>query len=1120
MNQLSDDVNADAGHSFSFFVVNDFQDENTDSSRLLLVDTGATAHVVTDSQNFCYVDKTFKPEDHYVELADGTKSNNVVLLKGDALVMLRDSNGELIETLLEDALCIPSYPQDIFSVQAATKKGAHVSFSKDSAELVCRDGLRFDIQKKGRLYYLQQYYNHSLNVIGASVVKRSLDLSEWHVIMGHCNYDDLLKLENVVEGMSIKNRNKLQCEGCIMGKEVKWFSRKPDERSKFPMEFIHADLSGAIEPTAVGGFNYAFSIVDDYSSAIFMYFLKKKSDATKAFEKFLADTAPYGQVKRLRSDNGGEFISSEFKDVLIKNKISFESSAPYSPHQNGTVERGWRTIFDMARCMLIDSKLQRSLWTYAVMAAVYIRNRCYHQRLQTTPVFMLTGKAPDVSKLHVFGSVCYYYVEKKKKLDQRYQKGYFVGYDRDSPAYLVYDAGSVKRVRCVKFTEKFDVVGDTKVISSGPTVSHKKSVPVVNNSNHFVVDDEEEELFLRRDPVQPVVPVIPVVQPDMPVEYDIGLGIENTGDDIDVAAENIGDGIDVTAENISDVNGRRYPDRSNRSLPAHLDDYVVGDANVETIEESSIVDDEEDNVDRILFVDCCYKASNIVVPKTYREAVNSEHAPSWKKAMDEEIQSLKDNDTYNLVNLPANKNCIGGRWVYSIKGGPKGVDIFKARYVAKGFKQRYGSDYFDTFAPTAKVTTIRLFVQLAVQYNLVIHQMDVKTAYLNAPIDVEVFVQQPEGYNEESPNAVCRLNKSLYGLKQSGRCWNQLLHNFLVKKGFIQSNCDPCLYKRLSDLVMVLLLVWVDDILIAARSSYDLNATKDILKKEYKMKDLGEVDWFLGMKFVQNQGVITISQEDYIRSKITKFGMIDAKPRSTPCESGGYKVVEDAGDSSQYREMVGSLVYAMTCTRPDLSWVVTKLSQHLENPSCVDLVMLKHVFRYLIGTVHYKLTFRKVDNIKLIGYTDADWGNYPDRKSISGYYFTMSDNGPAISWKSKKQATVALSSCEAEYMALSLAIQEAIYLSMLIKDLLLLDVHPVKLYVDNQGAISLAKNPVNHARSKHIDIRYNFVRDHVTKKKIEIEYVSTEHNVADLMTKPFSKQKIRIFKDLLFGIGR
>jgi hypothetical protein len=453
--------------------------------------------------------------------------------------------------------------------------------------------------------------------------------------------------------------------------------------------------------------------------------------------------------------------------------------------------------------------------------------------------------------------------------------------------------------------------------------------------------------------------------------------------------------------------------------------------------------------------------------------------------------------------------------------------------VAKGYTQKEGIDYSDTFAPTAKFTTIRVYMQLAVELDLIIHQMDVKTAYLNAPIDVELYMGQIKGYEEDigvGGKVVCKLNRSLYGLKQSGRNWNQMLHKFFVSYNFSQAKCDACVYMQARGSGVILILIWVDDMVISASSLTLMSKIKELLKQNFRMKDMGEISWFLGIKFSRGAGYLTMNQSDYIRKKLKEFGMQNAKPRGTPCEVGDYNVVEtDESDPSRYREMVGSIIYAMTCTRPDLSWVVTKLSQRLSAPTAVDLVMVKHVFRYLLGTMNNELKFTKsVGGLELLGYSDADWGASPvDRKSISGYYFALNENGPAISWKSKRQATVALSSCESEYIALTHATQEALYLSQLLNDFFpIRSFRPtvikssggaVQVNADNQGAIRLSRNPVHHTRSKHFDIKYHFIRDSIATKKINTVYVPSTDNVADIMTKPFTKVKLRKFFGMIFG---
>ena len=298
-----------------------------------------------------------------------------------------------------------------------------------------------------------------------------------------------------------------------------------------------------------------------------------------------------------------------------------------------------------------------------------------------------------------------------------------------------------------------------------------------------------------------------------------------------------------------------------------------------------------------------------------------------------------------------------------------------------------------------------------------------------------------------------------------------------------------------------------------------------ILKGRFKMKDLGNISHFLGIAFkCYEDGSVSMDQKQYLENVLVKFGMNECKPRSTPCELKPSTYYENDDqtiiDEPEYRAIVGSLIYAMTCTRPDLSWVVTKLSQHLSRPTTGDWALLKQVMRYIKGTINYKLNFMKHDKLQLVGYSDADWASSEeDRRSTTGYYFCLNNVGPAISWKSRKQPTVALSTCEAEYMALAETTQEAIYLKQVILDLNEdVVVEPILLFGDNQGSLAVVKNPVKHNRTKHIDIKYHFIRDYFNSNIIDITYVPSEENVADAMTKPISRVKLEKFGKSLFGM--
>jgi transposase InsO family protein len=1036
--------NKSEDHQYAFTFVDNVSNVFTKGENLL-VDCGATAHIVSDKAKFTSFDKSFNAENHFIELADGSKTNGVVLGKGNACVKLYDVNGNSHNVVLENALYVPSFKQNIFSVQAAAENGASMLFTGNHSELQTHDGTIFDIKKHGRLYYLN-------NTIPSNVSTRTSE--DWHRTFGHCNMRDVLNLENVVEGMTIKKRD-FDCSTCTLGKMPEFRNREADERASTVLELVHCDLAGPIDPVAKDGFRYAISFVDDYSGINMIYFLKRKSDTVQATEKFIADSSPYGTIKRLRTDNGTEFTCANFKSLLIKNKIKHEKSAPYSAHQNGTVERVWRSIFDMARCLLLESNVPKTFWTYAVMTSVHIRNRCYNKRLGKTPYEAFTGRKPNVSNMHVFGTVCFSHVQNPKKLDARSEQAIFVGYDRESPAFLVYyrETGKVRKVRCVKFTDKYEN-------------------PERNNS-------DADEWVTEYDHIEKEEDNTPHVADDDKVPTD------------DVEEQK--------HESENDHEERRYPLRERRKPQRYPVDCVIEEG-----------------------VDYCFKVAD--VPITYTDAMRSVESDKWQQAMQEEIDALAENDTFEYVTIPDDRKIVGGRWVYNVKIGQNNEERYKARYVAKGYSQVADIDYQETFSPTARITSVRMLLQVAVQEDMIVHQMDVKTAYLNAPIDCEIFMEQPEGFVKKGENGeklVCKLNRSLYGLKQSGRNWNKLLHEHLETNRFEQSYVDNCVYTR--DGGNVIVIIWVDDIMIAAKDESLLQEVKDMFKQRFKMKDLGPLSWFLGIEFERKESCFEMNQKKYLEKLLQKFDMKDCKPRATPCDIGVNKMKSEDSkeltDPELYRSMVGSLIYAMTSTRPDICYVVTLLSQYMSKPTNAHLNMAKNVLRYIKGTLNFCLRFMKLEGqMELSGCSDSDWGGSEDRRSITGYCFQLNVNGmhvngqgPLISWKSRKQQTVALSTCEAEYMALAAAIQEGKFLRQLLADMQGCNVKRVNIHVDNQGAISLAKNPVYHQRSKHIDIRYHFIRSEVQEGSVTLHYVPSEKNMADLFTKPVSKVRLNLF---------
>ena len=408
--------------------------------------------------------------------------------------------------------------------------------------------------------------------------------------------------------------------------------------------------------------------------------------------------------------------------------------------------------------------------------------------------------------------------------------------------------------------------------------------------------------------------------------------------------------------------------------------------------------------------------------------------------------------------------------------------------------------------------SLRTVIALAVQNGLKLHQMDVTTAFLNGELKEEVYMKQPEGYVVKGKEGlVCKLKKSIYGLKQSPRCWNSVLDDYLKKLRFVQAAGDPCLYMA-SEGEMLLIAIYVDDILLAGKSITRLNTVKQALSQKFQVKDMGELSYFLGVKVIQdhNAGSVWIGQQSYTQSILRKFGMEDAKTIQTPVDSST-KLVKGGDentcvDQQLYQSAVGSLLYLSIATRPDITYAVSNVAKFCAKPMKQHWVAVKRIFRYLKGIQQYGLLYSKDDSSNCVGFSDADWGgDLDDRKSTSGYVFQV--GGTAISWRSKKQTCVALSTAEAEYIALASAAQESLWLQQLLADLKKEETKSVVMYEDNQSAISMAKNPQFHGRTKHIAIKYHFVREQVSNGNLELRYCKTNDMIADMMTKGLSGEQ-------------
>lgn len=660
-------------------------------------------------------------------------------------------------------------------------------------------------------------------------------------------------------------------------------------------------------------------------------------------------------------------------------------------------------------------------------------------------------------------------------MDSKAIKGYLVGYDGDE-RYRIYvpELNRVMVSRDVYFQEKTkDCSQDVSPIQSQP--SDTQQVETVSLPFGNIQTQKEVEL-----PVE-----------ELPDDNDEPIQDDEIGDETirDTSGSEYETGVDTDFE-----------EQEHHEQPQQLQGRVLRNR------------EELKRPDR--YVGCALAAeefmSDYVNPNTFQEAVQSQQCSEWRKAMDSEIQSHSENGTWVLAELPKGAKAIPCKWVFRVKTNPDGsLEKFKARLVIKGYSQRQGVDFDQTFSPVAKMSTIRSVLSIASSEDMHLAQFDVSTAFLYGELEETIYMKQPEGYNDDS-GKVCLLKKSLYGLKQAPRCWNRRMENFLLKMGFKISEADPCLYIREHDNRKILLVLYVDDGLVAATNPEDLKLVISELKTEFKIVEK-KADYFLGLEIEKSAGKIKIHQTAYAKKILEKFNFAECKSVSTPIVKGAESILSGK-DSREvnfpYRQAIGALMYLMLGTRPDLAYTIGYLSRFLEKPSQENIIGVKRVFRYLAGSLNKGIVYDSNSKKEILEcYSDADFnGCCRTGRSTTGIVTKYC--GGAISWFSQRQPVVADSTTEAEIIAASEATKEVIWMQRLFSEIINLKEVPV-LQVDNQAAIKLTQNPELHRRTKHIQRKHFFVREKVGEGLLDVQYVSTKKQLADLMTKALPKATLQ-----------
>jgi transposase InsO family protein len=957
---------------------------------------------------------------------------------------------------LKDVLWVPSLNVSLISVPSLTKEGFKVLFDKTKVKAIKDDKEKIIGQMiSGHYRYVKEEA-----CLKAAEKERTREkcVHEWHQILAHRNLQDIKKMKGIIIRECDCSDD---CEPCLQGKmSRKKFPKKSKGVNKI-WDVIVSDVCGPMDTRSLGGMLYYVTFIDVYSRYSEVVFIKEKSDVTQEAIYFMEKIkTQFGEkIKTLRSDRGGEYRSQRLVNYLKEEGIKEEFTVGYCPEQNGIAERKNRTLVEAARTMLIEAKLPRNHWAEAVNMANYIQNRTVDEEKGKSPFEIIYNRKPNYEKLIAFGTEGYVMIpkEKRKKLDIKSEKMMLVGYDEKSKGYRMTNGKKIVISREVTFLK-------------GETQKRNRSHKDVEEREVIISDDQESLQDEYED------------QEEHEEEEEENEEEEEENNNQEDDSENF-----ESAE--SEEEPRPAPRRSNRSsrgrLPGRFQDFIMDNDAFTVIQD----------------------------PTTYQEAMKSKDAEEWKQAIQEELQSIEHCGTWELVELPKGRNTVSSKWVFKTKTNEDGnIERRKARLVARGFTQKYGIDYFDVFAPVARGVTVRMLLSAAGRKKFIVKQFDVKTAFLNGTLEEEIFMEPPEGLNTEGK--VCLLKKSLYGLKQAARVWNKTMHNALTKQGLLQDETDNCLYTYNSEEVTIYLLTHVDDFLAATNCTETLDKIMTEVNKDFEVKCIGEAQEYLGINIRKDkEGNYMISQSKLINEIIKEMGLEDGKESRHPMDTGYFKLGgKELPTNQKYRKVVGMLMYVATNSRPDISACVSILSQRVIKPRDVDYNELKRICKYLKGTSKHQLKLSEESSKgTIIGYTDSDWAeDTRDRKSITGWCIQM--NGGTISWSCKKQTMVALSSAEAEFMAMTEAAKELAWIQRVGKCFGIKE-ETIKLKTDSQSALAMVENQKFSGRTKHIDLRYHYIKDISEKGRIKLEYHPTATNIADMMTKPLGANRIRQLRE-------
>jgi transposase InsO family protein len=1105
------------------------QVEEDRTVRVELYDSGATRHISPFRADFT----TYRALDPPLFLKAANGQQFPAVGTGDMVVSTPNGDGHS-ELTLENVLHAPSVGYTLVSLGALDGLGYRIAISGGHLEIQSHTGERLGrIARTARGLYRVSHEGE------AGYAVEVVSIMELHRRMGHIAPKSIRKLveSGLVTGLALDpNSREEHCEACLYARAI----RKPVPKVRVSPQArhfgdeIHTDVGGPTRVASRGGRRFYITFTDDATRFTLAYLLPVKSDALTLYKRFEAWAITQGHctaIKVLRSDRGGEYIGDEFNAHLANAGTARRLTAHDTPQLNGIAERLNRTLWEKVRALLHMANLPQNMWGEALRHANWLKNHSSTRALGgITPWQALYGSPPNLSNLKRFGETVWVHNADGSKLDPRAREGRWLGFDVESRAHRIYwpTNRSVSVERNVYFAPAARLEGE------------QMDVPTSNSS-------ESEPSPPAASTLPPVLPPLPASAPPSPPSPLSSLSSSSSRA--------------VLEQLEPEPEPEPEPERRTRSTRLRKPSPWIRDLQSGAGVSSTRASDpliprgvtlpggfEEDDVDFVDVASGAWSAeaglptlrenwagfelalvaetadAEALEPQNLSEAKRRPDWPQWERAIKEELTTLRKAGTWTLEHSPPGANVIGSKWVFKAKKDSSGrVVRYKARLVAQGFSQVEGVDYFDTFAPVAKLASSRAIIALANRMGWELHQVDVKGAYLNGELqpDEVLYMRHPPGFREDNTGRVLRLLKSLYGLKQAGRRWYQKFVSIFNSLGFTQCKVDQAVFFKGNERqqTSIVVAVHVDDCTIAGSSMAVIDDFKNGLRQHVEVTDLGELHWMLGIEIKRDRegGTVHLSQRSYIDSILRRYGFEDVKPVSTPFDTQVRLTLEQApADADEfavmhdmpYREAVGALNWVALATRPDIAFAVSTVARFSANPGMAHWNAVKRVFRYLAGTCDLWLTYSEARRT-LVGYADADGSMSEDRRAITGYAFLI--DGGAVSWSSKKQEIISLSTTESEYVAATHGMKEGLWLRSLLAEIFEPFTDATTLFSDNQSAIALTRDHQYHARTKHIDVCYHFIRWVVENGMLRLVYCPTADMIADTLTKALPSPKVKHF---------